>query len=806
MSNLVEINEKDFNYLKELDLDILKKYSLYFDYDLIMNNISLTPIEIGEEKDNYKSLVLTWFEDLLFDELGYFYDTDITGELTKNRDTYAKICPLNDKNSVEYKAYVNYKKVLAYSIKAILDDKKELINDSYIEGIDTPSDKEEVIEFRNDLNKMTDGAFLEKWDYANLIDLDESLKTYKMVLKDKKKPEIKDKTTLGDIMDIIVNYSNKVELDDYEQDIIDYLAYVIGSDNLWDGIKRSNVYGEINTVTIIFAAQGLVDSRKNVNYAKQYKEILSKKKDPAKKLDEKDLTSYKGTDIYDAVKGLDNQLTGNLETVNNLDNFCRNIIFNSNRYSNLKKMDGLSEEEVKDNNNEYFIRQDFGKKITFKMVNGDKEATFTNKVTKEELEADTKKIKDAKEALDNLDKELEERKELADTLDKLLHKNDLSDEELNLLDKYGINGSLTAKELETKISEVAARLNELENTKEEREEKQSTLAKVSDILNLSNIKEKAIKKSKDLVDFVKNKVGAVNKSKMQVAGNIAVGALSSGIGANLALVLGPVGIVLVNAVVASIATQAYAYANMLEESELKGEVVEIENIEKPSNKITKKVNSFLRKSHLKKLKDLADFNIFARLANSKNERVSKIFSNKEVVKRIGLSLTAGLIGMDLMAFSRALNSLAKKINTAAKPSKTPSSPSSSVTDGSTINKIDYADPKPVSDVKLGEAIGTENKITVGYKTSYDAKLGINPVKLNQSVMYDGNSIIKEAYYYQNGVMKKLAVNANNLTETIKNLGIKPEDVVVNLAKNSGEGRAWVTGEVAAKSLGLTLVP
>ena len=806
MSNLVELNEKDFNYLKELDLDILKKYSLYFDYDLIMNNISLTPIEIGEEKDNYKSLVLTWFEDLLFDELGYFYDTDITGELTKNRDTYAKICPLNDKNSVEYKAYVNYKKVLAYSIKAILDDKKELINDSYIEGIDTPSDKEEVIEFRNDLNKMTDGAFLEKWDYANLIDLDESLKTYKMVLKDKKKPEIKDKTTLGDIMDIIVNYSNKVELDDYEQDIIDYLAYVIGSDNLWDGIKRSNVYGEINTVTIIFAAQGLVDSRKNVNYAKQYKEILSKKKDPAKKLDEKDLTSYKGTDIYDAVKGLDNQLTGNLETVNNLDNFCRNIIFNSNRYSNLKKMDGLSEEEVKDNNNEYFIRQDFGKKITFKMVNGDKEATFTNKVTKEELEADTKKIKDAKEALDNLDKELEERKELADTLDKLLHKNDLSDEELNLLDKYGINGSLTAKELETKISEVAARLNELENTKEEREEKQSTLAKVSDILNLSNIKEKAIKKSKDLVDFVKNKVGAVNKSKMQVAGNIAVGALSSGIGANLALVLGPVGIVLVNAVVASIATQAYAYANMLEESELKGEVVEIENIEKPSNKITKKVNSFLRKSHLKKLKDLADFNIFARLANSKNERVSKIFSNKEVVKRIGLSLTAGLIGMDLMAFSRALNSLAKKINTAAKPSKTPSSPSSSVTDGSTINKIDYADPKPVSDVKLGEAIGTENKITVGYKTSYDAKLGINPVKLNQSVMYDGNSIIKEAYYYQNGVMKKLAVNANNLTETIKNLGIKPEDVVVNLAKNSGEGRAWVTGEVAAKSLGLTLVP
>lgn len=801
MSNLVEINEKDFNYLKELDLDILKKYSLYFDYDLIMNNISLTPIEIASEND-YKGLVLTWFNDLLFNELEYFYDTDITGELTKNKDPYAKVCPLNDRESMEYKAYVNYKRVLAFSIKAILDDKKELINDSYIAGIDTPCDNEEVIEFRNNLNKMTDGAFLEKWDYANLIDLDESLKIYKKVLKDKKKPEIKDKTTLGDIMDIIIDYSNKVELDDYGKAIIDYLASVIDVDDLWDGIKRSNVYGEINTVTIIFAAQGLVDSRKNVNYAKHYEKVLSKKKDPTKELDEKELTSYKGTDIYDTVKGLDNQLTGNLETINNLDDFCRNIIFNNNRYSNLKKNEGLSEEVVKDNNNKYFNREDFGKKITFKLVNGDKEITFTNKVTKEEMESDTKKVKEAQEALDNLDKELVERKELADTLDKLLHKQDLSEEELNLLDKYGINGDLTTNELETKISLVAARLNELENTKEERKEKQSALAKVSDILNLNNIKDKAIKKSKDLVNFVKNKVGSVDISKKQVLVNGALSILSSGVGANLALVLGPAGIVLVNAVVAPIATQAFAYANTLEESELKGETVEIESINKSSNKLVKKVNSFLRKSHLKKLRDLADFNIFAKLASSKNDKVSKIFSNKEVVKRIGLSLTAGLIGMDLMAFSRALNNMAVKANN--KPN--PGSASNGAIDSNTVNKVNYADPKPAPDVKLGQTIGTENKITVGYKTSYDAKLGINPVKLNQNIMYDGNSIIKEAYYYQNGVMKKLAVNANNLTETIKTLGIKPEDVVVNLAKNSGEGRAWVTGEVAAKSLGLTLVP
>lgn len=804
MSNLVEINEKDFNYLKELDLDILKKYSLYFDYDLIMNNISLTPIEIASEND-YKGLVLTWFNDLLFNELEYFYDTDITGELTKNKDPYAKACPLNDRESMEYKAYVNYKRVLAFSIKAILDDKKELINDSYIAGIDTPCDNEEVIEFRNNLNKMTDGAFLEKWDYANLIDLDESLKIYKKVLKDKKKPEIKDKTTLGDIMDIIIDYSNKVELDDYGKAIIDYLASVIDVDDLWDGIKRSNVYGEINTVTIIFAAQGLVDSRKNVNYAKHYEKVLRKKKDPTKEIDEKELTSYKGTDIYDTVKGLDNQLTGNLETINNLDNFCRNIIFNNNRYSNLKKNEGLSEEVVKENNNKYFNREDFGKKITFKLVNGDKETTFTNKVTKEEMESDTKKVKEAKEALDNLDKELEERKELADTLDKLLHKQDLSEEELNLLDKYGINGDLTTNELETKISLVAARLNELENTKEERKEKQSALAKVSDILNL-NIKDKAIKKSKDLVNFVKNKVGSVDISKKQVLVNGALSILSSGVGANLALVLGPAGIVLVNAVVAPIATQAFAYANMLEESELKGETVEIESINKSSNKLVKKVNSFLRKSHLKKLRDLADFNIFAKLASSKNDKVSKIFSNKEVVKRIGLSLTAGLIGMDLMAFSRALNNMAVKANNKPNPGKNPGSASNGAIDSNTVNKVNYADPKPAPDVKLGQTIGTENKITVGYKTSYDAKLGINPVKLNQNIMYDGNSIIKEAYYYQNGVMKKLAVNANNLTETIKTLGIKPEDVVVNLAKNSGEGRAWVTGEVAAKSLGLTLVP
>lgn len=203
--------------------------------------------------------------------------------------------------------------------------------------------------------------------------------------------------------------------------------------------------------------------------------------------------------------------------------------------------------------------------------------------------------------------------------------------------------------------------------------------------------------------------------------------------------------------------------------------------------------------------------MFAKLANSKNETIAKIFSNKEVLRNIGVGLTSALVALDFMALTRATSHLGDKYKqNASQPSS--SAPSSNSTSGNisggsnSVDRVDYGDPKPMESLKIGDTIGTENKITVGYKTSYDAKLGINPVKLNQDVMYDGSSIIKEAYYYHNGVMEKLAVEAKDLTKTIQNMGIDPNDIVVNLAKNGVEGRAWVSGEVAAKSLGLTLVP
>lgn len=560
--------------------------------------------------------------------------------------------------------------------------------------------------------------------------------------------------------------------------------------------------------SLIFAAQALLDKE---DYSEDYRDVFSQKKEARNVLDEAILKDYKNSPVYNKVKTLDSMLVGNLETINIYDKLCSDVMYYSSRYAYLMRIDSESKEEVENTNNQFFIKKDFGKDITYSIKDGDEVVSFENRLTKEELASDNEKVEKARETLLAEDKELVDKKQLVDIAEKLAQKKDLSQEELELLAKNGIDGNLAAEELKNEISKLSDRIKELEDTALERTVNKEALLKADDILETGSIKKTAVKKSKELVDFVKTKAQGVWSNKKKILSRCLSGTIGGAIGGSLAFALGPVGIVLVNVAVVPIITQAYAYANKLEATELTGGTVEIENVDKRSNKIIAKVNSFLRKSHFEKIKKIADFNMFAKLANSKNETIAKIFSNKEVLRNIGVGLTSALVALDFMALTRATSHLGDKYKqNASQPSS--SAPSSNSTSGNisggsnSVDRVDYGDPKPMESLKIGDTIGTENKITVGYKTSYDARLGINPVKLNQDVMYDGSSIIKEAYYYHNGVMEKLAVEAKDLTKTIQNMGIDPNDIVVNLAKNGGEGRAWVSGEVAAKSLGLTLVP
>lgn len=815
MSKLVELTENDIKYLEELDLNLFKKSEMYFDYDLIMSMIEMTPAEIYDMEDGYNYRVISWFDDLLFTELEAFNGKDFVNELTGGKDTIKKRCPLNNKKSKEYEEYVTLKKVFAYSLKGIIEGKSDALDREYINGIMINDDApREVKEFQEGLNKLTNGKSQEVGEYSDLIHLDDSVLMYERVWDDKEKPKIKDGTKLVDIIDVIILATHGEELDDYQKEIVNYLVSLFEADDLNNIIGRNISNSEENMVYLIFAAQALVDNHNGNNFSQEYKDILSKKKDVRNFLSEDILKDYKDSAVYETVRALDCMIINNIETVNVYDRFVRNTIYYDSRYSFLKGIDKESKEEVEKINNHYFDRIDFGKKVTYSTKKNDKLVTLGNRLTKEELAGDEEKIAKARETLLAEDKELADKKALADIVDKLIHKEDLSQEELDILEKNGINGKLSVEELKAKIAELVARIKELEDASLERNSKKETLLKASDVLEISGPKGKIKKTAKDLVGFLKDKVQMISDNKKTIIGRSLSGIAGGAVGSSLAFVLGPVGIVLVNAVVAPVITQAYAYANKLEADELSGEAVEIESIDKRSNKIVAKVNSFLRNSHFEKIRKLADFNMFAKLANSKNEKISKIFSNKTVLRNIAAGLTSALVAMDVVALSRVASHLMNKSNHGvSRPTNSGTSGNTNGTtgegttgDSNTVGSLDYADSNSIESVKIGDTIGTENKITVGYKTSYDAKLGVNPVKLNQDIMYDGSSVIKEAYYYQNGVMKKLAVEAKDLTQTIQDLGIDPSDVVVNLAKSSGEGRAWVTGEVAAKSLGLTLVP
>ena len=250
-----------------------------------------------------------------------------------------------------------------------------------------------------------------------------------------------------------------------------------------------------------------------------------------------------------------------------------------------------------------------------------------------------------------------------------------------------------------------------------------------------------------------NKTPALEKWTKNIA-KVAFPFLGGAIGANLAFVLGPVGIVATNAIGIFIITQARAYANILEEQELNGDEIEIESIEKPTNKVCNKVSNLLRKAHLDKI---SKFNMFEKLSNTRFKAVNKFFGNKYVLRIIANTVTTGLIAMDLGALKNAIsNKLAAKnqqSNTVENPSKEtgntdPSAgntePSIDASTGTGSNHGDsnvHTDPEPIS-MKLGDNIGSDSQILNGYKTSYDAYNGVNSVRLNQDIINDGIQLLK----------------------------------------------------------------
>lgn len=807
-NKVMELTNKEYEYLQNINLNLTYQEHIYFDYDFIIDNIDKTPIEIYRMNDGIDKSTLSWFDDLFAKNLESFWGPTFAENFTNNLRRDNVDCPLNDKESAIFKDYVTYKRIFALSLKMMAENKTETFVKAYDDGITTSSD-DEVKDYTAKLSSTTGGLFdTPDKCYINFKPI---IKKYIYVYKDKKKPKIPADTSFKNLMEITQKAANNEELTKEEFEIADYIAEMIEEDSLEEAFSPKNPNQVNNKIYTIFIVAALIDSLLHRDYSKQYFDFF---KDIDSLSHETGLEGgNKDTSLNESIKNI-TSYSSKIKILNNYQDYGKYIFASSSKYQMLKDKNGVSDEIVAEDNKKYFERQDNGQEISYNIIDGDNTKKIKLKLTSGEIEADYSTIEATRNFLKNVNATQSTDYKLSKIIEKMLKKQPLNEDEKELLQSNSIPENSSEEDLR-KIKDASEKeFNRLREGETIREASIETLNKAEKILkSVTKKKKKDFGNIKDKIKDLKNLANPEILKKWAKKLPKAVCPIIGGaIGYNLAFVLGPVGIVAANAIGAIIITQARAYANILAEKEIKGDSATIYSAEKPSNKLCNKVSALLRKANLEKL---ATFNMFEKLSNSKSEKIKNFFSNKEVLMTIANTVTAGLVTMDLAALGRAVSKLAKHQNVAHNSNSSASSSSStasssanssgsgSVTSGS--GATGNATNTDISSFKVGDNIGTESKIINGYKNSYDAYNGVNGVHLNQSIINDGDTIIKNLYYNNNGKMIKLPIeHGQDIIETIENLGINPKDVVANLANSDGTGRAWVHVTDVAKTLGRSL--
>ena len=816
-NDIIKLSEEEYEYLKSINLNLTKEAGIYFDYDLIMANIDKTPREIIQMDDTIDRRVLSWFDKLFASNLQSFYGSNYASNFSGNKAPGNEKCPLNNKASQEYKDYISLKKIFALSLKTMADGKTKEMQQAFNNaGNICEIENEAAKEYTRSVKDLIGEAYTKP--EADYIDIDSRIETYKQVLNDRKKPKLKAGTIFNDIMDIVEKRLNNKEVTDDEAEIVDYIADAIGYDTIYDVLDPKSNCFVANYLDLMFVVRALVDSSAKKDYSKVYKQVLSLKKDLSQGVEEVMPKGYKDTEISKALLELDAYIIG-MNVSNIYQEYSQYIFNNSQEFGVLNNTKGLSKEEVSAKNKEYFDRKDHGKELIYHVGFGDDTYEYTPKLTENEVNADKKTISETRNKLEDDNAKQAITNDLISIIDKLIAKEALKDDERALLTSNGIAENLSEDELKAKKAELEGTYKELHDAAPARTNKIKALIKASDIIGY---KRKAGKKN----DKGINKSTALEKWATKIA-KVAFPFLGGAVGANLAFVLGPVGIVATNAIGLFIITQARAYANILEEQELSDDEIEIESIEKPTNKVCNKVSSLLRKAHLDKI---AKFNMFEKLSNTRFKAVNNFFGNKDVLRTIANTITTGLIAMDIGALKNAIskqiaarNQQSNTVDNNAKDTGKTDTGAGDTGAGNTdadVGKTDtgldggtgagandgnaFTDPEPAS-MKLGDSIGSDSQIINGYKTSYDAYNGVNSVHLNQDILNDGNTIIKNLFYNDNGKMVKLPINpGEDIADALARLGIDSKDVVANLTNASGKGRAWAHIDDVARTLGRSL--
>ena len=813
-TELTTLTESELNYLKKLNLNAFSDDPIYFDYETIIKYIDKTPHELDRMPAGFLRDTLLWFEDFFKDTLEYLLSEDTYSALTSDKDVYDKRCPVNDKESNEYQKYITYRKIFALSIKAIVEGKadeirkklspKQKISVTYTNGhLVKPNPsvyfRDSKDSFATDLRNLAGNCLTEEAPYKYIIYLDKGLECYSIVQKADKVPS----TSVEEAMIAIAKATHEetaASLTDQEKSIITFICQMLKLDNINDIFDELEYNTEYYSIMIMYIIQAMEDKANGHNFKECYESALSKKTSLSDPFINYFDNKY-GDNAKMATAQLEKNLLSQLSSLNNTNGFANNIFLNSGSYSRLIDANGVSDEIVNQNNSKRFeeMYDNKSRKIAYKVVdaNGKEIDEISRSVTasdrKEDIESLKKEEKQEQAKLKEIDV-------LIDLITKKLKKETLTPAQMAKLEKIGLTA--TSEETAYKDKKV-----ELEADKVISSNNLATFGKAKTILTKKKAKKKnnegKINKSQALLKYAK-------KMLPRMAGS-ALGAAS---GYQLAFVLGPAFIVAVNIVSVILITQARAYANKLEQERLQQTSLEIESIEKPANKITKKINHLLRKINLGKI---ADFNLFEAIANNsftskrhpKLSKINDIFSNPAFIRFVASFLTAQLVALDAVAIKRAI----KKHNNVQKEEFDSSTKqeekevTEDPTDDSEI--IDDSATQDTISMKVGDNLGTDDSIIYGYKTSYDAKLGTNPVHLNQSIINDGQTLAKNVYYYnENGQMVKLNLKANDdILEAVRNAGLDFRDVVISYTDRvSGEGRFFTTITDAARSKGLILKP
>ena len=475
-NKVMELTNKEYEYLQNINLNLTYQEHIYFDYDFIINNIDKTPIEIYRMNDGIDKSTLSWFDDLFAKNLESFWGPTFAENFTDNLRRDNVDCPLNDKESAIFKDYVKYKRIFALSLKMMAENKTETFVKAYDDGITTSSD-DEVKDYTAKLSSTTDGDF--DTPDKGYINFKPIIKKYIYVYKDKKKPKIPNDTSFEDLMKITQKAANNEELTKEEFEIADYIAEMIEEDSLEEAFSPKNPNQANNKIYTIFIVAALIDSLFKRNYSDKYSEFF---KDIDSISHETELEGgNKNTPFGKSIKNI-TSYSSKIKILNNYQDYGKYVFASSLRYQMLKDKNGVSDEIVAEDNKKYFDRQDNGQEISYNIIDDDNTKKIKLKLTSGEIEADNSTIEATRNFLENANAKQSTYSKLSEIIGKMLEKQPLNEDEKELLQSNNIPENSSEEDLKKKKDESENEFNRLKEGETIRTASIETLDKAEKIL------------------------------------------------------------------------------------------------------------------------------------------------------------------------------------------------------------------------------------------------------------------------------------------------------------------------------------